>query len=151
MAYLIVTDASLLLQNCVDDSQRHAPTLVRLEKGVRTLTLGVSVHHRSSTSKDGFIRTSDNQTSSEMAGTYTPHSRNDQSYDQNDSEVHNSISSRKAISQRLHKSPSADSIGQSHQEKSPAGRFQCPKCPKNFSRIENLTRHQANRELFQVR
>lgn len=25
-------------------------------------------------------------------------------------------------------------------------RFQCPRCPKNFSRIENLTRHQANRE-----
>ena len=29
----------------------------------------------------------------------------------------------------------------------PSGsRFQCPKCPKTFSRIENLTRHQANRE-----
>ncbi|KAE9364876.1 hypothetical protein N431DRAFT_431620 [Stipitochalara longipes BDJ] len=25
-------------------------------------------------------------------------------------------------------------------------RFQCPRCPKNFSRIENLTRHQANHE-----
>ncbi|KAH8656564.1 fungal-specific transcription factor domain-containing protein [Tricladium varicosporioides] len=25
-------------------------------------------------------------------------------------------------------------------------RFQCPKCPKNFSRVENLTRHQANHE-----
>ncbi|KAL2067603.1 hypothetical protein VTL71DRAFT_2028 [Oculimacula yallundae] len=25
-------------------------------------------------------------------------------------------------------------------------RFQCPKCPKTFSRIENLTRHQANHE-----
>lgn len=25
-------------------------------------------------------------------------------------------------------------------------RFQCPRCPKNFSRIENLTRHQANRK-----
>jgi hypothetical protein len=25
-------------------------------------------------------------------------------------------------------------------------RFQCPKCPKTFSRIENLTRHQANRK-----
>lgn len=25
-------------------------------------------------------------------------------------------------------------------------RFQCPQCPKNFSRIENLTRHQANRK-----
>lgn len=31
--------------------------------------------------------------------------------------------------------------------KSSAGpRFQCAKCPKNFSRIENLTRHQANRK-----
>lgn len=29
-------------------------------------------------------------------------------------------------------------------------RFQCPRCPKNFSRIENLTRHQANRELRYV-
>jgi hypothetical protein len=29
----------------------------------------------------------------------------------------------------------------------PSGtRFQCPRCPKNFSRIENLTRHQANRK-----
>ncbi|EKD19501.1 uncharacterized protein L3040_002619 [Drepanopeziza brunnea f. sp. 'multigermtubi'] len=27
-------------------------------------------------------------------------------------------------------------------------RFQCPKCPKTFSRIENLTRHQANHENF---
>jgi hypothetical protein len=26
-----------------------------------------------------------------------------------------------------------------------AARFQCPRCPKNFTRIENLTRHQANR------
>lgn len=25
-------------------------------------------------------------------------------------------------------------------------RFQCPRCPKSFSRIENLTRHQANRK-----
>ncbi|RFU31523.1 hypothetical protein B7463_g4847, partial [Scytalidium lignicola] len=25
-------------------------------------------------------------------------------------------------------------------------RFQCPRCPKNFSRIENLTRHQANHD-----
>ncbi|TGO88894.1 hypothetical protein BPOR_0136g00180 [Botrytis porri] len=25
-------------------------------------------------------------------------------------------------------------------------RFQCPQCPKNFSRIENLTRHQANHD-----
>ncbi|KAH8805797.1 hypothetical protein F5884DRAFT_679548 [Xylogone sp. PMI_703] len=25
-------------------------------------------------------------------------------------------------------------------------RFQCPKCPKSFSRIENLTRHQANHD-----
>lgn len=25
-------------------------------------------------------------------------------------------------------------------------RFQCPRCPKNFTRIENLTRHQANHE-----
>ncbi|KAK6581895.1 hypothetical protein PZA11_005592 [Diplocarpon coronariae] len=25
-------------------------------------------------------------------------------------------------------------------------RFQCPKCPKTFTRIENLTRHQANHE-----
>ena len=29
---------------------------------------------------------------------------------------------------------------------SPGARFQCPRCPKNFSRIENLTRHQANRK-----
>jgi uncharacterized Zn-finger protein len=28
----------------------------------------------------------------------------------------------------------------------PGTRYQCPRCPKNFSRIENLTRHQANRE-----
>lgn len=28
----------------------------------------------------------------------------------------------------------------------PGARFQCPRCPKNFSRIENLTRHQANRK-----
>lgn len=28
----------------------------------------------------------------------------------------------------------------------PGQRFQCPRCPKNFSRIENLTRHQANRK-----
>lgn len=28
-------------------------------------------------------------------------------------------------------------------------RFQCPRCPKNFSRVENLTRHQANRK-FQL-
>ncbi len=27
-------------------------------------------------------------------------------------------------------------------------RFQCPKCPKTFSRIENLTRHQANRKYW---
>jgi len=27
-------------------------------------------------------------------------------------------------------------------------RYQCPRCPKNFSRIENLTRHQANREFI---
>lgn len=27
----------------------------------------------------------------------------------------------------------------------PGTRYQCPRCPKNFSRIENLTRHQANR------
>ncbi|CAD6443402.1 9c00934b-a060-4ffd-be6f-0b6ba9a40e9b [Sclerotinia trifoliorum] len=26
-------------------------------------------------------------------------------------------------------------------------RFQCPQCPKNFSRIENLTRHQANHDV----
>jgi len=29
-------------------------------------------------------------------------------------------------------------------------RFQCPRCPKNFSRIENLTRHQANRKFDDV-
>jgi transposase-like protein len=28
----------------------------------------------------------------------------------------------------------------------PGQRFRCPRCPKSFSRIENLTRHQANRE-----
>lgn len=28
----------------------------------------------------------------------------------------------------------------------PGTRYQCPRCPKNFSRIENLTRHQANRK-----
>jgi hypothetical protein len=30
----------------------------------------------------------------------------------------------------------------------PGTRYQCPRCPKNFSRIENLTRHQANRKFF---
>ena len=31
----------------------------------------------------------------------------------------------------------------------PGPRYQCPRCPKNFSRIENLTRHQANRRLVE--
>lgn len=30
----------------------------------------------------------------------------------------------------------------------PVDRFHCPKCEKSFSRIENLTRHQANRKFY---
>jgi hypothetical protein len=42
---------------------------------------------------------------------------------------------------------SKKSKGRKSGEGTPGQRFQCPRCPKSFSRIENLTRHQANREL----
>ncbi|KAL3422888.1 C2H2 type zinc finger domain protein [Phlyctema vagabunda] len=41
---------------------------------------------------------------------------------------------------RQRKQPKADG------DASDVKRFQCPRCPKSFSRIENLTRHQANHD-----
>ncbi|KAG9228146.1 hypothetical protein BJ875DRAFT_390013 [Amylocarpus encephaloides] len=43
-------------------------------------------------------------------------------------------------------SKSVKKDGKSKVQSVPGQRYQCPNCPKNFSRIENLTRHMANHE-----
>lgn len=58
---------------------------------------------------------------------------------------HGEGGSSMGISKRKPKEPTK---GKTTQTPSATGnRFQCPRCAKSFSRIENLTRHQANREL----
>ncbi|QSZ31234.1 hypothetical protein DSL72_000797 [Monilinia vaccinii-corymbosi] len=42
--------------------------------------------------------------------------------------------------------PSLPLLSQSQNLTTTRNRFQCPQCPKNFTRIENLTRHQANHD-----
>ncbi|KAM3069052.1 hypothetical protein ACMFMF_009018 [Clarireedia jacksonii] len=70
-------------------------------------------------------------------------------YDNNQSPVNDSVNTGTSAETPKSTSSSASTTRESPHtrvSKSATNRFQCPQCPKNFTRIENLTRHQANHD-----